>query len=271
MDLLQGNLEPVRVEGLEYRDVPTEERFDTVTLEGSARFERARVGRFEVGPDGRLSDAAELNGYLWGLKAHPDLRNAPTFVVDYPRPGRFVAVIGTVIGKGNNPIRLSLDGRVALERNLPTGAGLGRSSRHLERSGNWRTVYGERLAIDVPAGRHEITVENLGTDRVTVKYELTDYRAVHAAPPLRVVGLGNQSRAYLWIRNAGARSSLDPEPVAPSRVGVQGLRDGDYRIEFFDTVTGKPSTSSTARAQSGRLIVPVPAIATDIACIIQPQ
>jgi hypothetical protein len=95
-------------------------------------------------------------------KLHPDLRNNPTFVVDYAQEGQFVVHVNSVAVLGA-VLQIWVDGQLALSQDLPdldkkNDAGAGE--------------YDQDFAIPVPKGRHEIRVDNEGGDWLSVDYFL---------------------------------------------------------------------------------------------------
>ena len=270
--ILSRDLRPVETRGFRYITPPTPEKFSDVTLVGRPVFRRSEVNRFAVGRDGHINDPGELNGYLWGVGAHQDLRNPPTFIVDFRQPGEFVVHVDMVVGNGDNPIHVYLDNQLVLEENLPAGEGLGEKSEPVPQYDNWHTTYNQDLEIDVPAGSHEIRAECLGKDRTEVSYRLVGYVSNRDVVPLRVVGLSNGEGAYLWLQNQRStfqalRDAVECEPAPATELDIVGLGDGTYSVEFWDTAEGKVFAEAEARAEDGVLKLELPEIENDIACI----
>ena len=272
MPVLSGDLAPANFGALRYVSPPEPEVFADVTLKGRPAFQRAEASRFVVGPTGEVGPPEQLNGYLWGVRAHQDLRNPPTFVVSYRRPGRFVLRVLEVVGNGEGPTRVYLDGELAVEENLAAGEGLGESSEHIEQYDNWRVTYNRGLTVAVPAGEHEIRCEHAGTDRAQVSYRLEGYVSNRDVVPLRVVGLANANSAYLWLQNTHStfealREGAEAQPAPPTELEVNGMEDGTYEVEFWDTVEGEVTSTVEAQAADGTLTLRLPEVATDVACI----
>ncbi len=271
---LSGDLESVRTDGLAYVEPPSPERFLDVALAGQPRFEKAAVNRFRVAPDGTINAPRGLNGFLWGIHAHRDLRNPPTFVVDYPKAGQFIVHVGWVVGTGDSPIEVYLDDKLVLEKNFTVGEGLGKEWKHIPQYDNWHSLYDEDLVVEVPAGRREIRVESLGRDRVEVSYRLVNYISSRNVVPLRIVGLANATGAYLWIQNRDSSwqarwNEVELEPVPPTSLAILGLKAGTYRVEFWDTRAGRITSATEAQSDGRRLVLAIPEVLTDIACIVE--
>jgi hypothetical protein len=93
-------------------------------------------------------------------------------------------------------------------------------------------------------------------------------------PSLRFFGLQNDREALLWIQNTQHTwhkmfQKMPLKPVLPTFIEIKGLRDGTYRVEWWDTYkTGKVECAD-ATCTDGLLKLEVPEIKTDIACKIR--
>ena len=102
-------------------------------------------------------------------------------VHDNIEPSRFLVHVGNVSAGGL--LEFQLDGQVVRTVDLPTGEGLGKASEWQERWQIWQTEYDESFGIDVPAGRHTITLQNNGRDWLeTAYFRLVDY-VTNELPP----------------------------------------------------------------------------------------
>jgi len=246
------------------------------TIAPEPSWEKSPHTRYVVKDDGSPSPEKGLNGILWGTVNHADLREPPTFVANYPRVGRFVAHVMEVVGRGSNPVRLTLDGRVALEEDLVCEEGKVErwEARQPGPTGNLALMYDRDLAIDVPAGEHEISVENLGRDRLTVLYRLEGYRTREHTPGVMAVGLVHGRGVHLWIANRTWTPEVllgTVETIAARgvRVTVEGLRDGKAEVEWWEPMTGEKLRTEPAEIRDGRLVLAVGDLARDIACKVR--
>jgi len=130
---------------------------DPIQVMPQGRWARPATDRFDVLPSGLITNAHQLNGFLQG-NLHPDLRLPPTFRVNALAPSqviidvRAVATLGAVIvGR--------VDGREVARFDLPDKDGSNDGSL---------PEYNQSLTIDIPAGQHEVMVENVGGDWATI-------------------------------------------------------------------------------------------------------
>jgi len=137
----------------------------------------------------------------------------------------------------------------------------GRGSRHP----------GEALVkVPVPAGRHEIRVDNLGSDWVWVSwFGLTEYVDSFRHPPIDVRCLRSPGLVLLWARNLldspeVREMGVRPRPVS-AEVIVGGMEDGAYWAEFWDTSSGEVFRRERLKAAEGKLAIPLGSILGDVA------
>jgi hypothetical protein len=94
--------------------------------------------------------------------------------------------------------------------------------------------------------------------------------------PLRVMGQKDltNNRAHLWIDNINHtwKNVVDKAVIAPvsGTISISGLRDGFYRVEWWDTTTGIITRSVDAVCSGGKLVLWIKRLQTDVACKIYP-
>lgn len=266
----------VPVGPLEYVEPPTQPLVRDVVLTPVARWGKPAANEFVVQPDGSINDPQALHDLLQGM-GHQELRNPPTFVVNYPRPGRFTLTVGRVSNSGL--LRIWLDGALKLERAYPCGEGHGKQWQYQPQWDLWESVYDEEVSIEVPAGQHRITVDNLGKDWMRIgRYVFTGCQVIER-PDLLVAALRAPSVAIVWIQNResdwynhrpGGTSTGGPTLVPPARVALSGFPDGAYQVEWWETWHGRPTHTERVTAQGGRLILVTDELTTDVAAKIRP-
>ena len=71
------------------------------------------------------------------------------------------------------------------------------------------------------------------------------------------------SRAHNWY-NVGVRK-LTPEAIAGAHIAVPVTKDGDYRVELWDTRSGKIVGKETAKSAERKVTCALPDIEKDVA------
>lgn len=167
---------------------------------------------------------AELPSFLQGTN-HRDLNPRPlTFHVNFPRAGSFVVLFGQVAKEGAH-IKLTMDD-ISVEKNYAAA-----SADYVPPQDQ------SKLAVDVPAGAHTITLQNSGTDWVTINR----FVVTGNAPALAGSALGNSHFAVAWIyHRANITVDLGQETgPASGTLTLPVLDVGRYRATWWDTLTGK--------------------------------
>jgi len=201
--------------------------------------------RFVVAPDGSVAHLEQFAKQLFG-SGRRDWRNPPTFEANYPVTGEFVVHVGEA-SRGILEIYLD-ENRVLREQSLDVP----------------RKEIQKDFAIDVPAGRHEIRLDNAGGDWITLEYLLvTNYRDTRRYSDLDVWGLRSKDLELLWVRNRLNEWSFKAAgcgrvAAGPARVDLDGLGDGPCRVEWWDTCRGRIVKAEERRCQGGRLQLELP-------------
>ena len=98
--------------------------------------------------------------------------------------------------------------------------------------------------------------------------------ADHSTDDARVRALRGNTWARVWAQNrawtwetSGAADKI--KPVSPGAIRISKLTPGRYRVEWWDTMTGR-ITRTEQRQVKGELILRVPALKTDVAVKVIP-
>lgn len=264
--------EPLEVAGIRFQDPGRGPQTRDTVIIPLQRWGTPEHNEFVILPDGTIEGDRRPQALLHG-QGHQDLKNEPTFVVNYPAPGQFIFHVGTVSHSGL--VRVWVDDEQKLELELPCGEGLGTSSVWRPQWNLWETTYDQQYAVEVPAGPHRIRIENFGQDWVSIsRYVFTGCQLMDR-PNLLVAGMRAGDLAVLWIQNRDSdwynrTGGGKVTPVDPSLVALRGLSDGAYQVQWWETWNGSPQRTETLTVQSGTLVLALPELVTDVACKIRP-
>ncbi|CAN5486199.1 hypothetical protein BH11ARM2_BH11ARM2_07900 [soil metagenome] len=206
------------------------------------------------GPD----DLRPLAAIQQGVGNHADLHNPVTFEINLPWPTRLVTEVGDVSGYGGAKLVARLDGQEAIHKDFTDPDG--------DRMTDTLKGFAGDYAVEVPAGRHRVEIENTGQDWFNVVFRIVGARE-QKTPPLLGWAVVGKTTALAWVRQeertwkAVAVQKRVIPPVPPSVLSFPGLPPGSWTAELWDTETGK--IIGHAKVEKGR--VPLPKIATDLA------
>lgn len=154
LEIVLPSLEAYSVVELRYKTAPDLSRIkDAVRLRLDAQWNRPPRGEFTVLPDGNVTDAADLGGFLQG-RLHSELRNPPTFLVNAATAGQLQVHMRAVATAGAK-LEYRVDGRTVGVVDLPDLDG---------KNDSGALEYDRTLSFAIPKGRHRVTLDNVGGD-----------------------------------------------------------------------------------------------------------
>lgn len=214
---------------------------------------RPAQSRFTVAADGTVAGLENLPQFIFG-QWRPELHNPPTLVLNCPVAGRLIVYLAET---SQSVLAVTVDGRqVRRDESLDTP----------------RRLVNRQIPIELPAGRHEVTLDNLGGDWLRIEHLLlTAYRDTARYPDLQVYGLVADREALLWLHNRANEwpchaAGIEPQTVKGARLTLRGLPAGRYRVEWWDTYAGRRTAVSRAVGTGKTLSLAVPPVERDIAC-----
>jgi hypothetical protein len=104
--------------------------------------------------------------------------------------------------------------------------------------------------------------------------ELRQTDAAISGIRLRVLGYQGDDCAYLWISDNRATwwnqiaENKQPVLVTDATIEIHGLRDGQYRLEWWDTYEGRTIGTGQISCTGAQIQIPAPTFSRDIACKI---
>ncbi|MDR3690280.1 MAG: hypothetical protein P4L46_12940 [Fimbriimonas sp.] len=244
--------------------------FGVLSLAADAPFDGSATNRFVV----KRSGAVEPTGSrLPQFLLAPDRRKTPATELDLdcPEPGSFRLHIDTVSPDARLQVRL--DGKLVLVKDLPVQNVPGKVSTFDEKWKIWRCLYDEDVSIPLTAGAHRLELENSkpgGSWIHVTSYTLTRY----SLPVMNVVAMAGRSRTLVWIQNGSStwlnlQNGYEALPIEGATITLSGLRSGNFRVVWWDTMAGKPIKTGERRSTQGQIVLALPAIRHDLACRLE--
>jgi len=211
--------------------------------------------QFEVLATGEVPHVDEMGAVLYG-QGRQAWRSPPRITVDFPVGGQGIVQIREA---AHGVLTVELDGREIV-----------RDSRF----DTDRQSFGTDIAIDIPAGRHVVRLDNAGRDWIRVAHVLlTEYRDAAVTPDLAVYGLRVGETYGLWLHHRldewnYAALGFKPVPVEGAKLRL-AVPDGTYQVTWYDTRTGTERHSRVV-AVDGLLRLALPRVEQDVAIRIEP-
>ncbi|MBM4176729.1 MAG: DUF5060 domain-containing protein [Ignavibacteria bacterium] len=202
---------------------------------------------FDINSDGNINPTAiNLSKFLYGNVYNTQYRNPPTFHVTYSQPGEFKVIIGNAIGISPR-IQIWLDG-----------------VKKIDQIASVNVTY----SISVPAGSHQILVDNQGVDWMRI----AEYVFTNFVGGIRSYALKGNTEIIGWIhnRNYNWRHLRDlPTPPAiifNGQIKIPNLiTPGFYQIDWWDCHSGIILKTDTLSSIPDTLNISVPSIFWDLA------
>jgi PKD repeat protein len=203
----------------------------------SSTSQKAPSNTFDVGPSGSLSPTTmDLSKHLFG-SVYNSQRNPPTFHVNYIKPGQFKVRTGSPVLFSK--IRIRLNGITII---------------------NTTASANSTYTIDVPAGKHTISLENSGTGIMRIdKYIFDNYK-----PELRTFAMRKNTQVAGWFQNINYnwKQILENGPPAPAtggKIHLNNLNPGLYRVRWYNHNSAIDSTQFLF-STNGNLLLNAPPV-----------
>jgi hypothetical protein len=197
--------------------------------------------------DGRMPNLSGIPSFLQGENHREMMPHPITFFLNCPSPCRFLVDLGRVAKAGAHPV-LTLDGKPGVEADLHA----------VEADQNTN----QTLALNLPAGHHQVGLFNTGADWVTIRrLAVTNY-----APPVAVLAKGNTHCVFFWAYNRDRTRTSS----AVATLVFSGLVPGRYKVRLWDTEQGKERKSVVTEVQQEHVAVVLPGITRDVAGVVTP-
>jgi len=219
---------------------------------------RPEANLFRVDADGTMSNASQFCYFIQG-RAHPELRNNPTFVVTFPFGGDILIHINSVASSGAD-LEIYDNGSRVDAMSLPD-----------RDHGNDAFVdeYDLKVSVPLSPGTHEIRLDNSGGDWLSIDYVEFTYVALKETKG-RIIGLNNGTLALVWVHNRdhtwwNVVNQLPIEPIREMTVELSGFHDGEYVVEWWDTYSGVIDRREEIEISGGKFQVTITNLEKDLA------
>lgn len=273
IDWLDRRFEPVQLDPPLAAEGSEADSFADIFLTAGGGWTRSHGRPIVVSAAGQ--PALNLPRYIYG-PAHPELRTPTVLRVDLPQPTRVIVRVGTVSDVA--VLRVFIDDEPVKDFPFSALPGGGGDVKPLPPRGRRRSppifnsVFNRDCAVDVPAGKHTIEIQNAAGDRfmldsVTLpKARSSRYADLHMFAMRDT--LTDETIGWLhdpesnWFND---RDGKQPRTIAGATLPVPGASGARYRVEWWDTWKGGPIRADEITASDASTKLQVPPVTRDIA------
>lgn len=185
-------------------------------------------------------------------KNHRDMAPHPVFHLENAFATEFGVQLANIAADGAS-LRVLLDGELVRELHFEAG-----KTDYLDSD--------KRIVVALPPGKHQIELQNAGTDWVQVGY----YWVNGYAQRPQVFARGNEKRVLVWLHDRDhdfpTRVLFEAAPdLAASRICLPSIKEGTFRVEQYDTYSGAVLELGIVSADGEGLFFTTPAFSRDLA------
>jgi hypothetical protein len=276
IDWPRRNFQPVE---LPLPQIPASapEQFYDLTLACTENWGYMVEGDVVVQPTGRMNQALP---HYFVSPSKPDIFRPVRLAVDLPRPTTLVLRVSRVCDLG--VMRIFVDDQPLIDfpfSALPGSQDVKETRTRPPEPGR-PAIYEARLqterSVEIPAGKHVITVVNAAGDWVSLE-SIVFEGGQSSRNQLATLALADSSAGEMiaWIYDTRSHWQSDRDGTEPARfdgvtVAVPVDRTEPMRVQWWDTRRGTIISESDASATGGFLNLSVPAFARDIALRVYP-
>ncbi|MGC8643607.1 MAG: hypothetical protein ACP5XB_27430 [Isosphaeraceae bacterium] len=259
---------------LEQGDLQSE-TFTDLLVPATIEWGRSPSNSYTVGHDGTVRGGPVALTIGSPKRGNPkELPSRLTWRLDMPRPGTITARLGEVCTRAR--LQIAVDGQVKVDRELTAGApgkGPWKKAHFLDQWKVWVSDYDEEIAIDVPAGKHDIAFANVDGDWLQVRsLRLPRYRSSRF-PAVDSLGLASDHLLLLWFHNQESTWRTEYDGKKPSLLRALRARvpatSGTWQVAWWNTSTGEIIRRDQVSARNGELTVTIPDFSSDIAARVE--
>lgn len=218
--------------------------------------------------DGQL--ASLLPGLLFG-PAKRDLQVPTILKVDVPNDCQLIVTVAEV--SMASTLRITVDGRPAGE--FPFDAKPGGknqvSTTQQAQYHNWVAKFDEKCAVDISAGPHEITMDNVAGDWMRIGSVTLTRCKSSLISDVRPVVLqdADTGETLAWLADVNSNWYADSQGIEPRTYDTLHwtlpVPKATYRVEWWDTRQGRVIATQSVAAHEGNLLLHLPTFTRDIA------
>lgn len=247
-----------------YLENPSDTDGGNVIIYPNARLADNLKEKFVLTPDGELASRDLLSPYLYGY-SRGEKRSEPMIAMKNATPSEMTLKLKKVTG--DNTLKVLINGSEAASFRLNASDYKNKKTE----AGLFAAETSEQITVPVPQGDNEVVLSNRGQG--TIEFEAMIFPG-YLDPSLAsvfIAGLQGRQTAYIWIKNRNYEWNLpSPKRVGASYLDLDGISQGRYVIEIYDTYSGSVLKKYEEINDMGNIRLKIPAFERDIALKVTP-
>jgi len=273
IDWANTRFEPLRAAQPHRANVNTESYSDLV-LYPFLGWGKSHGETIELSPGGQPSNG--LPGYIYGLRK-PEMRTPTRIQVEMPNDGQMIVRVREV--SDSSILRVAIDGKDVADfpfSALPGSPDVQSTELHPEHENIYQAKIDKDRAVPIPAGRHTVTLDNLGPDWVSIaSITFTGAKSARFADLGALAMRDAQSgQTVMWLYDALSNWKSDKDGLSPRTlddvvVELPAASISRYSIQWWDTRKGEVIRTDEVTAEDGKLKLQPPAWSRDIAARVR--
>ncbi len=247
-----------------YLENPSDTDGGNVIIYPNFRIAKNLKEKFVLTPEGELSSRDMLCPFLYGYSA-PEKRSEPVIAMKNATPSEITIKLKKVTG--DNTLKIFINGIESASYRINASD----YKNKKEEKGFITALTSEQITVPVPQGDNEVMLANRGTGIIEFDSILFPGYLDPSLAPVFIAGMQGKQSAYFWIKNRNYEWNLPaPKRVGASYIDLEGINQGRYVIEVYDTYSGSVLKKYEEINDINGIRLKIPAFDHDIAVRVTP-
>jgi hypothetical protein len=247
-----------------------DETFTDIVITSALPWGRAHGDPINIFANGQATRA--LPQFLYGPRK-PNYQTPTVLRIDLPKATTMVVHVAKVSDQATMRVMVDKDAKQDFFFSALPGAP-GQKKTEFNPYRVYEAVFEQDCSIELPAGRHNIALDIVGGDWMTVRS--VTFRAAKSSKfaDLHVLALQDKAsgETLAWLHDPASnwqndRAKVPPGAITDAHVSLPVSRQGTYEVEWWDTRSGKVIQTAQVKtdAATTALNLAVPPVHRDIA------
>jgi hypothetical protein len=248
--------------------------YSDLTLPATGGWGKAQSKTLSLSEEGELSGV--LPGFLYGPDKH-DMQAPTAVTLTLPAKSQVTVVVAKV--SEASKLRITVDDQVGEEFEFRAKPGSPHqiSTTQDATHQNWVADFDAPCTVELPGGKHTITLDNVAGDWMQIKSITVDGFKSSLIPDVRAIALQDSElgETLVWLQDIhsnwyGDLHKTSPHTYSGLTLILPAARPGGYQVDWWDTRQGVIRRSDRVSATDRTLRLEVPPFSRDVAIRVSP-